>query len=222
MGDLPDIIYVVRPGEINDALRFSLRSLGNLPHRRVIVAGHCPSWVRNVVKVPVRKLPNKLNAIEANLRAALRDPDLTERAIYFNDDFYVMEPIDEVPVTHGGPVSEFTLRQEFRWRMNRTIDEFVRQGMRVQFQGMVAYDGVHMPLPVETEVVRQVLGAMPSGVLWRTWYGNVCAIGGDRVANTKSKNGDVIEGPFMSTNSTSLRPLRTYLDDVLPKESPYV
>jgi hypothetical protein len=222
MTEPPDLVYVVRPGESNPSLKYSLRSLANLPHRRVFVAGHCPSFVKNVTKIPVRKLPNKLASIEANLRAALRHPELGERAVYMNDDFYVMEPIDEVPITHGGPVSEFALRQEFKWRMARTIDEFVIQGMRVQFDGMLTYDGVHMPLPIETSIARGCLANMPSGVLWRTWYGNVAAIGGTRVSNTKSQKGEVVPGPFMSTSQVSLRPLREYLEDVLPKESPYV
>ncbi len=222
MVDLPDVVYVVRPGEKNEALRYSLRSLANLPHRRVFVAGHCPAWVRDVTKIPVRKLPNKMASIEANLRAALRHDELGERCVYFNDDMYVMGPVDEVPVTHGGPVSEFALRQEFAWRMTRTIAEFVGQGMQVQFDGMLAYDGVHMPLPFSRDDARAIVGSMPSGILWRTWYGNVACIGGVRVTNTKSQKGEIVPGPFMSTSQTSLPPLREYLDDALPKESEYV
>jgi hypothetical protein len=175
-----------------------------------------------VTKILVRKQPNKLSSIEANLRAALRHPELGDRAVYFNDDFYVMKPIDEVPITHGGPVSEFVLRQEFKWRMARTVDEFVSRGCQFQFDGMLTYDGVHMPLPIETGPAREIVTSMPSGILWRTWYGNVHAIGGTRVANTKSQKGEVVPGPFMSTSQTTLRPLREYLEDTLPKGGPYV
>lgn len=222
MSDLPDVVYVVRPGQNNPALRFSLRSLANLPHGRVFVAGYCPSWVRNVTAIPVRKLPSKLNAIENNLRHALRHPELADRCVYFNDDFYVMEPVDEVPITHGGPVEGYKGRQEFKWRMDRTITEFIRQGMRVQFQGMVTYDGIHMPLPLETERAHDIMWGLPSGCLWRTWYGNVAAIGGVQVPNTKSQKGELVPGKFLSTNSTTLHALKKHLDDVLPKESPYL
>jgi hypothetical protein len=222
VADPPDVVYVVRPGENNLALRFSLRSLANLPHGRVFVAGHCPSWVRNITAIPVRKLPSKLNTIENNIKVALKHPELGERCVYFNDDFYVMEPIDEVPITHGGPVSGYKGRQEFKWRMARTVDEFTRQRLQPLNGEMMTYDGVHMPLPLETEVARQCLGAIPSGVLWRTWYGNVCKIGGVQVSNTKSQKGELVPGPFLSTNATTLHALKRHLDDVLPKGGPYV
>jgi hypothetical protein len=222
MPELPDILYVCRPGENNPALKFSLRSLANVPHNRVFISGYCPSWVRNVTAIPVRKLPSKLNAIENNLRHALRHPELGERCVYFNDDFYVMETVDEVPITHGGPVSGYKGRQEFKWRMERTVAEFVRQKLAPIGTEMMTYDGVHMPLPLGTEVVRQCLGAMPSGVLWRTWYGNVCRIGGVQVPNTKSQKGELVPGKFLSTNATTLHALKHHLDDALPKGGPYV
>lgn len=222
MEDPPDIVYVVRPGENNPSLKYSLRSLANLPHNRVFVSGNCPSWVRNVTAIPVRKVPSKLNSIENNLRAALRHPEISERVVYMNDDFFIMEPIDEVPITHGGPVEGYKGQQEFKWRMARTIDEFVRCGMRVQFNGMLTYDGIHMPLPLVTELARDIVRDMPSGMLWRTWYGNVAAIGGVQVPNTKSKKGEVVPGPFFSTDRTTLSRTKQHLEDVLPKGSPYV
>jgi hypothetical protein len=218
--DAPDIIYVCRPGESNPALRFSLRSLANVPHNRVFISGYCPSWVRNVTAISVRKLPSKLNAIENNLRHALKHSELGDWCNYFNDDFFVLEPVSEVPITHGGPVEEFALRQEFRWRMDRTVKALADRGIE---QEMLTYDGVHMPLPLVTERAREILREIPSGVLWRTWYGNVAAIGGVRVPNTKSRNGEIVEGAmFLSTSNMTLRALREYLEDALPKGGPYV
>lgn len=217
--DAPDIVYVVRPGERNRSLGLSLRSLANLPHRRVFLAGFIPSWVRNVTPIPVRKMPSKFKSIETNLRAALRHPEIGERCVYFNDDFYVMRPIDEVPVTHGGPASEFKLVQEFKWRMDRTVAELRKMDSPHE---TMSYDGVHMPLPLDTERALRIVREMPPGLLWRTWYGNVAAIGGVQVANTKSQDGTLKEGPFFSTNPTSLVKVRDYLDDVLPKGGPYV
>jgi hypothetical protein len=50
---LPDVVYVVRPGNRNEELRYSLRSIAaHLPHRRVWLAGFCPSWVRNISFIP--------------------------------------------------------------------------------------------------------------------------------------------------------------------------
>jgi hypothetical protein len=167
----------------------------------------------------VRKLPSKLNAIENNLKVALRHPELGERCAYFNDDFFVMEPIDEIPITHGGPVEGYRGRQEFRWRMERTVKELANRGTT---QEMLTYDGIHMPLPLHREAAREILAEIPSGCLWRTWYGNVAAIGGVQVPNTKSQKGELVPGKFLSTNATTLHALKHHLDDVLPRGGPYV
>ena len=47
-----DIVYVVRPGDENEALRYSLRSLANIPHRTVWIAGYRPKWCYGIVYVP--------------------------------------------------------------------------------------------------------------------------------------------------------------------------
>ncbi|MFF3129757.1 hypothetical protein ACFVRD_48125 [Streptomyces sp. NPDC057908] len=53
-GERPDIVYVVRPWNQNEQLRYSLRTLANLPHRRVWIAGYCPTWVGpDVGRIPV-------------------------------------------------------------------------------------------------------------------------------------------------------------------------
>lgn len=211
--DAPDILYVVRPGEPNVPLKYSLRSLQNLPHRRVIVAGYCPSWVRNVVHVPVRRTTNKFRTIETNLRAALGISDLTDEVVYFNDDFFVMQPVDRVPVMHRGPAIVYKAADEQRWRLKKTIDLLGPETL--------SYDGCHVPLPLETRAARDVLEEMPNGVLWRTWYGNVMGIGGVQVNDVKSRNGRPIPGPFMSCSPSAIHALKHHLEDVLPRRNPY-
>lgn len=188
----------------------------------MIVAGYCPSWVQNVTAVPVRRIPNKFDAIETNVRAALDVDDLTDEVVYFNDDFYVMQAVDSVPVTHGGRAADYRGVQELKWRMNKTITEFIRVGMQVQFNGFLSYDGVHMPLPVNVERARLALTSAPKRILWRTWYGNVACIGGEEVADTKNRGGLIAGGPFLSSSPRAFKSLQPYLEDTLPRKSPYV
>lgn len=213
---MPDIIYVVRSGERNTPLRFSLRSLANIPHRRVIVAGYCPTWVRNVERVPVRRTTNKFDSIEKNLRAAIAIDDLTDRVIYFNDDFFVMQPIDEMPVLNGGPSRSYSPRDEMRWRYKKTLR------LLGDSSDLLRYDGTHVPLPLVVDEIRSVFDRMPPGILWRTWYGNVAHLGGETTHDVKSRDGSVIDGPFMSCAPKAIHALKHYLEDVLPRGGPYV
>ena len=40
-----DVVYCVKELITNEELRYSLRSLRNLPHRKVWIFGGCPKWV---------------------------------------------------------------------------------------------------------------------------------------------------------------------------------
>ena len=220
----PDVLYAVRHGEVNAALRYSLRSLGNLPHRRVCITGFCPSWVRGVTVVETPRRANKLDSIEENVRRGLRHHEIGDIVVYMNDDFYITRPIGNngMPVTHGGLIDQYQGQQEFKTRMRQTL-RLLRE-----IYGdaeLTAYDGVHMPLPLQTEYARLALREVPRGCLWRTWYGNSMAIGGVQVPNAKYKGTHPVptELPtFLSTNAGGLKVLRELLEDVLPKESPYV
>jgi hypothetical protein len=215
--DLPDVIYVVKPGERNHALRYSLRSLANLPHRRVIIGGSCPTWVRNVTHVPVPRLSrSKFDSIEANLKTALRAVDVSEQCVYFNDDFYVMTPLERMPILHGGPAVDYHPTEQMGRRLRKTL-------MALDGVHPLTYDGTHVPLPIVRDDVLQALELSPGGILWRTWYGNEYAIGGERTRNVKihSMKNVLPYGPFLSSSPMSLLALKEYLEDTLPKRSPY-
>ena len=219
----PDVLYAVRRGEKNEALRYSLRSLANLPHRRVFIAGWCPEWVRGVTAIPGPRRSNKFDSIESNVRLGLRHPELGEHVVYMNDDFYVTRPVASVPAMHGGPISQYLGKQELKMRMRMTLTR-----LRDRFpepHELMAYDGVHMPLPLERELARPTLDQCPPGVLWRTWYGNMACVGGEAVPNAKYHGVHPVptELPtFLSTNHYGLRLLREQLEDTLPQTCEYL
>jgi hypothetical protein len=216
-----DVLYVVRPGERNESLRLSLRSLANLPHRRVFIAGYCPAWVQGVTHIHVRQGSDKFANIQRNVAAAVSNPELGQEIVYMNDDFYITRPVDRVPVTHGGPVGEYKGRNDLRLRMRNTVE-----ALRLEVSGdLLTYDGTHMPLPIDRDRVRLALSiAPPKRILWRTWYGNLAGIGGERVQDAKHRGpAPIDELPlFFSTNAGGLQVTRELLEEVLPRDCPYL
>lgn len=206
----PDIIYVVRENERNDALWYSLRSLSNLPHRRVFIAGYCPSWVENVTAIPVRRNVNKFESIEANLRAALRHPEIGEHVVYFNDDFFVTEPVDAVPPMHRGSVDSRNFRQELRTRIITTVNALSTVPHPLDYE-------MHAPMPLETEQARVLMSLAPKRILFRTWLGNTARIGGELTMDVKSRAGEVHNRTFVSSGPKSLQSLIPYLEERLPR-----
>lgn len=184
----PDIVYVVKPGDRNEQLRYSLRSLVHVPHRRVWIAGYCPRWVRGVGCIPVAPQHTKYASSTANLRAAASNPQVAEDFLYFNDDFFAMFPVKSVPVLHRGPVNRVEAYYATRGRglylrgLRETRDLLVELG----HPAPLSYE-LHVPMPMTKSRVREMLevgGHLP--VLHkRTLYGNLYGLGGDQVPDPK-------------------------------------
>lgn len=108
---LPDLIYLVRPGDDNEELRYSLRSVAaNMTgFRNVWIVGTVPSWVRYVCGLPLDPQNEKFLNMNTSLKAAVNHPDVAETVIIFNDDHFVREPVDasRLPVFDLGDTERF-------------------------------------------------------------------------------------------------------------------
>jgi hypothetical protein len=195
-----DVVYLVRDGDRNDELRYSLRSLSNLPHRTVWLAGFQPSWINNVGRIKVgQRRGDKWRNQARNLKAACNHPDVADRFVLFNDDFFVMEPIHDVPVFHRGPLSRL-VEARYRHRRyeysTRMVDTHKALG-----DGALCYDAIHTPLPVRKYAMGAVLDDIGDRLLFRTVYGNRDKLGGSEHPDVKWKRGsEMPDGPFVSTS----------------------
>lgn len=200
---LPDVVYLCGPA-VGHELRYSLRSLVNVPHDRVWLAGHQPDWPVNVERLPVRQRPRqKWPNQEANLRAYCEQRDGTDQFLLFNDDFFVMEPIETVPVWHRGPIGDVATNYGPR------TDEFVqRLKVAVKHFGPDAscYDSIHTPMLLDKRKMLTVLDEMPKQGLFRTWYGNRWQVGGTLHGDVKvKKHRKPHDGPLLSTSDASFK-----------------
>lgn len=95
-----DVVYTLRDASKHGddfELRHSLRSIDKQSWlNRVILIGHRPKWVKNVIHVPYEDLyPQKhkdKNIIFKVLRACAI-PDITDRFIVWSDDIYALRPL---------------------------------------------------------------------------------------------------------------------------------
>lgn len=209
-----DVVYYVRPGERNEALRYSLRSLVNLPHDAVWVVGYKPSWVTGVEYLPLRTPGGPAaNAIVLLSAACGVVPD--DRFIVFNDDFYVMAPVDRVPMLHAGPLSERQRPEPGPLRAARA--KLAELGVR---------DPLDWTLHVPLEVMRQSLAAILRLVdrhEWRTMYGNLAGITGERADDVKVRmsRDPIPDGPFLSSAPAMLGRLLPRLRAAFPEPCGY-
>ena len=226
-----DIVYVLKPSEANGELRHSLRSVAeNLPHAKVWIVGYKPSWVQHVGYIPVvqnprQKHPNSLR----NQRAALTSLEISDPFAFFNDDFYVLQPLSDIPVLNWGWMDDVIdgygptkLGSSYYRSMVATRDILHELGVRKP----ISY-AAHVPL---VTYKAPMLSAMRHNrpdcwVQHATIYGNLHQLGGEtltddvKVYDTRGRLPDWVEtSRFVSTSDISfLRgPIGRWLRDRFP------
>lgn len=203
----PDVVYIVGPncGDASE-LRYSLRSLVNIPHSRVFIVGNLPAWAKNVTHIPTRQLSTRyLNAFR-NLVAACESRQIGESFIFMNDDFFIMKKLESLPALHRGPISIHRLHHSgmyFKQIMN-TKRALENEG----FSKILSYE-LHVPMIFEKSKLLTALRlAQARGVPnKRTFYGNYWGVGGQQIDDVKISDGRSPTGQevFLSTSDGSFR-----------------
>jgi len=185
-----DAVYIVRPGNDNEELRYSLRSLSNLSFSgRVWFVGYVPSWVTGVLPIEGNRFDTKPRNVHDNVRQACLEPGVSETFILMNDDFFIVEPMVAVPNLHRGPLEKhiYNMLYATDWRASlvSALDWLKGRGI----PDPLSYE-LHKPFEVDKAKMAEVLelsdGYTPdTPPQWRTIYGNHWQIGGERSLDKK-------------------------------------
>lgn len=221
----PDIVYVVRPGDRNEELRYSLRSLTNLPHRHVWIAGHMPPWINAglVGHIPTTQTGSKADNSRSNLVAALNTAAVSDPFVLMCDDFYIMRPLEQLPVVNAGPLAAViadSAEGTYRRGLTETLEKLRAEGIA----DPVAYDGLHCPQQFNKAGLAEILAAG-----WRkyaTAYGNLIRTDpGTTMPNAKNPPPETYGGmTFLSSNDRSFgkaEPMGRHIRATFPQPCRY-
>jgi hypothetical protein len=202
-----DVVYLVKHKEKNEELRHSLRSLTNLKHDRVWMAGHRPKWVTNVGLIPVRPQSNKNRATTMNLQAASRRKEVSDPFILFNDDFFVLHLLDEIPAYHRGPLSEWITTSGVVSGYMQGALKTLKHLRELGIEEPLSYD-LHLPLVVHKKTMLKAIDHCYGirAAHKRTVYGNLADLGGELVGDCKIRDQNTVPGAdwlFTSTEDGS-------------------
>lgn len=193
-----DVVIPLKESEDNEELRYVLRSIAaNLPHRKVFLAGFKPSWVRNVELISV-EVPEGLKYSKslANTKAACLDPRVSDDFILFNDDFFVMKPVQGIEPVHRGFLRHFHAHyavKNHRYRNYRDGIGRMRNILEilgVPDEAQLSYE-LHLPMIFNKEKRLEAYAIQdkyPAGDLalhTNTLYGNLYSVGGELVNDVK-------------------------------------
>lgn len=228
-----DVLYPVKKHENNDELRYSLRSLKNLPHDKVFFAGFKPSWVNDkVLHIPVDQgsLENKYVKSIGNLIAALEDERLSDDFILMNDDFFILQPINYMPTLHRGYLIDMANDYYKKHSASPYTQGLLATLKRLQHIGIenpLSYE-LHVPMVFNKAKLRETLEISKElgGFGKRTIYGNLNKLGGDYFDDVKYTNARrpiFPDMPFISTDEGSFmyHPVGDYIRMMFREQSEY-
>lgn len=139
----------------DNELRFTLRSIEkNLTgYRNVVIVGHCPSWVQNVVHIKKedRAGRKQLSIFEKTL-AAFDHPETTDSILFWNDDHFLMGQMDV---------------KDFRYWYEGTLDDWCKKAIG-NYKGAIVntanlpglnrfYSDIHTPIVYQRAKFRKLM-----------------------------------------------------------------
>lgn len=197
--DLLDVVFVVRPGQHNEELRYSLRSVAeNLSHNRVWIVGGCPRWVSDEVGwIETPQAEHKHRNVRENIRAACRSEHVTDRFILMNDDFFILQPTRRVEPLHRGTLDEFITQMahtgggQLSWHRRAIETRRTLEMLGLDPAGLLSYE-LHVPMVIDRQTVLDSIADLERigrtemrHSMFRTRYGNLAGIGGRPVKDVK-------------------------------------
>jgi hypothetical protein len=229
-----DIVYINKPGDDNEELRYSLRSLVNLPHDNVWIVGHCPAWVHNDVgRIELVPLENKWANQRQSARAACADARISQDFILFNDDHFVVAPLDDLPVWHLGRLGTLINRLAQRGQTDNDEWFYGLKQTRLQmrewgYKNPDAYEA-HIPLRFNRRRLAWMLDhATRQPFLWGAAYSATGFATGRLGDNVKCIDGrelleNIMRGfPLLSTEDEFFTgPVGEFVRNMFPEPGPY-
>lgn len=222
-----DIVYFVRPGE-NEELRYSLRSLKNLPHDKVWIYGSCPDWCKPDRYVHIDQVgATKWDRVRDMFRRVCDNNEISPDFILMNDDFFIMKPTTIEPAyrsTMADHIVTLILSN------NNKLSEYAKEllgclrVLRHLKRGENSYE-LHIPIVMNRKKFGELLKKYPDVHANRTLYSNYYQTGGVQMDDCKVYDGAVTfptDSTFLSTTEGSFEELvGKFIREKFPEKSEY-
>lgn len=226
-----DYVYVCRSGE-NEELRYSLRALEkNAPEGRVWVVGGKPDWYIGDY-LPVKQGSSKQENVKRNWIAVTSSPKISNSFVMMNDDFFIVESIDSIPVLNGGTLRNKVLQYKSiapASKYTRILHDTYIKLKRLGYKEPLDYE-LHVPMQMSKKSIES---AYRSGILMiRSAHGNFNNLGGELISDVKIYEEKTFEvksfdyksnrSAFLSSNDNTFDVLgKDILFDMFPDKSSY-
>lgn len=186
-----DFVYLLKHDTENNSeeLRYSLRSLRNVPHDQVVIIGEKPDWLTNVLFIPVPQNSTKYQNVNANMMRAIHDDRISDKFVLMNDDFFIMKPLQEIEPLHFGYMQEVLNYYRQRYGSDTPYINNMQSALHLlQSEGHkypLSYE-LHVPMVMQRSVLKDIYNNQTSRLFQvRSYYGNHVQVGGRQVSDCK-------------------------------------
>lgn len=207
-----DVVYILQNDIKSDEIRYSVRSVvENFPYNRIVFYGGKPKKIEPDIYVEVDQIGfDRYEKVNYTLKKVFADDNLTEDIWLFNDDFFIMQPVEDIPCAFKGTIEE---------RINSICGVYGPSGGYIRAQKAIkdylvkhGYDtldyALHIPMLINRKLGVKTLEEHPNQKMFRSLYGNVNKIGGVQMNDVKVYGaGDEFdkESLLLSTKDSSFR-----------------
>lgn len=162
-----DVCYVVKDSPTNEELRYSLRSLQNLPNvRNVWVYGGKPDFlVDKYHKMSVNQDGSKWENSGKIFWEIVNDEDITEDFYLMMDDVFIMQPVSKF--VNFSNTSMKTTRHSTYYDEKRNVYNW----LRAHHKPTRDFD-LHRPFLYNRKKVKELFPLYPKQTCFRSLYGN--------------------------------------------------
>lgn len=198
-----DVVIPVNADE--PELRYCIRSIAeNVPHRRVYLAGYRPAWASpELGHIDVPRVDSlKFLRVMRNIRMAVKSPEISDNFYLFNDDFFIMKPLENLPNYHRGELID-------RGRNPGVVENTIKLIKSIGVEEPLDF-GLHVPMIMNKDMWLEAWTELRKlelrPVHFRSFYGNYHKIDGEFMDDVKLyENNDTPTGAeqFLSTDNES-------------------
>lgn len=172
-----DIVYVVKDSAYNAELRYSLRSVDkNFPHHRLWFYGGKPVGLHPDKQVVVKQEGNrKYDRVRNMLKMIAENDEITDDFVLFNDDFFVMDKVKDLPYYAGERLSDLCVQIEIKnnYRPTPYTTELKRTIAALSPEYQTDNFELHLPMRLNRGILLDIINSYPNNRGTRSLYGNV-------------------------------------------------
>lgn len=205
-----DIVYILRMGK-NEELRYSLRSVEqNFPYKRVWFYGGKPQDIQpDRFERIFQEGDTKWQKVRNTLVLICQNDNITEDFWLFNDDFFIMEKVENPVNYYDGTLADrikqiesaiFGQQSEYSKRLRHLLETLQNAGIDEPLN--YAH---HTPMLINRKKMLETLEKYPNEPMFRALYGNINKIGGENMPDVKfyQKRQPFPIGTYVSTADES-------------------